>query len=119
MAYKNAKFSPPSGLVLEKRIAELIEEFIKKGRVLQYGTLGERLNILPRHKSVARALGNLVREDVRNGRPIRSSIVVRADTGIPGRGFFYILRELGFDIPTTEAAKQAFARDRRDEVLAG
>jgi hypothetical protein len=117
MTYKNVTFIPRNSLTLEQRVSVILDQFAAKRRTIFYEDLGGMVGMLPRHKSIARALGNLAWEDVRNERPIRCSLVVRKDGHIPGDGYFDILDQIGFDIPSTEGGRVKFHRDRLDEVF--
>lgn len=117
MTYKNVTFKPIKSMALEARIAKILSDLKHTGQVIFYEELGQRLGMLPRHRSIARALGNLVWEDVRNGRPIRSSLVVRKDSHVPGTGYFDVLSELGFDVPASYGERQIFILDRQTEVF--
>lgn len=59
-------------------------------------------------KELAEALGEIMREDVKEGRPLSCSVVVRTDTGRPGKGYFDCARDLGLNCPNDPAGEEAF-----------
>ncbi|MFQ5774953.1 MAG: hypothetical protein ACE5GS_10570 [Kiloniellaceae bacterium] len=67
-------------------------------RTVTYRDLASLVPV-PRPHAIARltlALEHLVREDHAAGRPLLAALAVgRASGGIPGRGFFHLLVELG------------------------
>lgn len=70
----------------------------REGRTATYRDLAARLSLTGPHTihRVTLALEDLVREDHAAGRPLLGALAVsRAAGGIPGRGFFQLLAELG------------------------
>lgn len=56
---------------------------------------------IPAHtwsKKVAQALADLMDEDFAEGRPFRSALVIGTKTGMPGKGFFTKLSDLGVQV---------------------
>lgn len=68
------------------------------GRTITYRDLAVSVPVPPPHgiHKLTRALEDLVREDHAAGRPLIAALTVsRAGQGLPGRGFFQLLTELG------------------------
>lgn len=83
-----------------KLAAALRRELIacaRAGETVTYRTLALRVG-LPGPQVIHRLTGlleTLVREDHAAGRPLLAALAVSRATGIPGRGFFQLLSELG------------------------
>lgn len=76
-------------LVLLLRIETAIAVAITSERCLTYSELAKAVGgHNPRSRYIAECLGTLQDEDRAAGSPLRSALVVRKDTGIPGSGFF-------------------------------
>ena len=121
-------FKPTKQMLLEEKIAGILARRVRAKKTICYEDLGKAVGLLPRHRTIARALGNLAWEDVRDGKPIRASIVVRkvqktstgrdaVVAGIPGPGFFSFMREVGYDIPETNEAKKEFIEQCHAEII--
>lgn len=101
---------PVAPFTEEERAAleRCLRECIAAGTPLTYLTLAERLAMAGPHRihRLTAALEDLVRADHAAGRPLLAACAV-GRSGLPGRGFFQLLRELGrYDGPDggTEAA---------------
>jgi hypothetical protein len=70
------------------------------------------LSYLPQSKDLAALLCDISRQTHKQGRGLLSAVVVHADDGLPGDGFFALGRELGF----TLYDEPAFWKARLDEV---
>ena len=57
-------------------------------------TYGELMPSLGGRGYIGQVLDELNRREHEQGRPLLSALVVRADTGMPSRGFFGLAREL-------------------------
>lgn len=53
----------------------------------------------PRDRDLFMQLGRALREDHAAGKPLRSSLVINKQLGMPGEAYFAVCRELGYDIP--------------------
>lgn len=118
MKYWNVTLQRTPAMKLERKIAKMLRVAKKERRLIPYEEVGKAVGMLPRHKSIATALGNLVWEDLRRGRPIRSSLVVRKGSSAPGPGYFELLESLGVTIPTDPTDLRTFVQDRQEEVFA-
>ncbi|HSR72342.1 MAG TPA: hypothetical protein VLL72_08170 [Kiloniellales bacterium] len=70
----------------------------REGRCATYRELAAQVPVPPPHSihRLTLTLEDLAREDHAAGRPLVSALAVsRARPGLPGRGFFQLLRELG------------------------
>ncbi len=70
----------------------------KAGQTVTYRDLAALVPVPPPHgiHKLTLALETLIREDHAAGRPLIAALAVsRAGAGIPGRGFFQLLAELG------------------------
>jgi hypothetical protein len=65
---------------------------------------------------LATMLGTIQTEDVLKKRPMTSSLVIGAQTGIPGNGYFSNSRTLGFKIPTDPAKEFLFWADQMKQL---
>jgi hypothetical protein len=80
---------------LVSRVEIVVNVAVRAKTCITYTQLAEDLGgYLPRSIWVATALGRLVEEDFKNGKPLRSAIVVRKDSGMPGAGFYEKLEEV-------------------------
>ena len=71
---------------------------MQEGRTITYRDLAVLVPIPPPHTihKLTLALEDLVREDHAAGRPLLAALAVsRTGNGVPGRGFFQLLADLG------------------------
>jgi hypothetical protein len=66
-----------------------------------YVTIAKVLGLFSGGAQFAKLLGETQVADHKAKRPIRSSLVISSETGLPGRGYFSHLRQLGYQIGTT------------------
>jgi hypothetical protein len=79
------------------------------GETITYGALasiaGLSISRPPDRRELIRILGAICAEERGRGAPMLCAVVVRGDTGRPGKGFFTVARALGL---STEIDEQAF-----------
>ena len=86
-------------MVINQKIYERLKEVAINGELVTYGEIAP-LAILnmenpdDRNK-LAQILGNISNHEHAQGRPMLSAVVVLAETGYPGDGFYTLARELG------------------------
>jgi hypothetical protein len=89
-----------------ERLRDLLIADARAGRVLNYGPIGKLFDLNmdnPQHRiRIGEMLGDVSREEVEQGRPMLSSIVVQTDTDLPGHGFFRLGHELGLVQPAED-----------------
>ncbi len=87
-----AAFTEEQGKALE---AALLAQ-ARRGELITYAALAADLALAPPHRihRLTLALEDRVRDDHRAGRPLLSALAV-GKSGIPGRGFFQLLSDLG------------------------
>jgi hypothetical protein len=88
----------------------------RRGETIQYRDLASEAQVPPPHSihKTAEALEEIARADHEAGRPLLATLAVgKASGGLPGPGFFQLLRELGrYDGPDTgPQAAEAHARE--------
>lgn len=66
----------------------------------------------PPFRGLPKALGNILRHEHAEGRPLLTGIVVQQATGLPGSRFAELVRELGVTIPEDEEAWWSSEVDR-------
>lgn len=75
-----------------------LSELAQQGKLISYQALASRLgiNTAPIIAQVTSLLEQSVIEDVKAGRPVRASLIVqKGQAGIPRKGFFQLLQQLG------------------------
>lgn len=65
---------------------------------------------------LAETLGEIMKEDHDQGRPLSTALVVSVRTDLPGKGFFEYARNLGYQIPNTPADETSFARAQQQAL---
>ena len=89
-----------------------LSEVAQSGGVVTYKEVAELLGFDPREPAQRTDLSRLLREvslhEHAAGRPLLTAVVVSQDTRLPGRGFFALMRSLGFGEGGDEAL---FARE--------
>lgn len=89
-------------------LRHLLDEARVQRRVLTYLEAADGIDLHPprRIHRVTRLLEKLIREDVRNGTPIRAALVVsRVRARLPAPGFFDLLVRLGRIEPAHDPAR--------------
>ena len=96
-------------------LARVLREAAAEGRTLTYAALAPRAGFFPPHSihRLTEALEELIRRDHAAGRPLLAALAVsRGQAGLPGRGFFLLLHELGRYHGPTEGAEAAACHAR-------
>lgn len=101
---------------IEPALRAVLVAQARRGECIHYRDLAAEARVPPPHKihKTAEALEEIARADHAAGRPLLSTLAVgKANGGLPGPGFFQLLRELGrYDGPDGgEPARQAHARE--------
>jgi hypothetical protein len=91
----------------QTRVVELLRELATAGRTITYEELRERLGLEGDLVPVLRAVS--IAED-EAGRGLLSAVVVQAQSGRPGAGWFRLAAERGRDVSDEDAAWQAERR---------
>ena len=89
---------PASSDDLMVRLRAALERHARAGHCIAYRDLAAEVAWPPPHRihGLTLALETLVRADHAAGRPLLAALAVgRANAGIPGRGFFQLLADLG------------------------
>lgn len=96
-------------------IREVLLACARAGTTIPYRELAARAQVPAPHSihNTTLALEDLIREDHTAGRPLLAALAVsRGNPGLPGRGFFMLLKELGrYDGPE-QGPEAAGAFDR-------
>jgi hypothetical protein len=82
----------------EAALRSALARVARAGETITYQELARRLELPPPHRihRLTTALEALVRADHVAGRPLLAAVAVsRVGGGLPGRGFFMLLNELG------------------------
>jgi len=88
------------------RLDRALTQLLFNKRTMFYHELAKLLGgYSPRSKWVACALGMIVEADQEDGVPLRSSLIVRTDTLMPGDGYFWKLEEIGIIKDRTDASE--------------
>ena len=107
---------------LAARLRAVLRLQAGRGRSLTYQELALAAEVAPPHRihRVTLALELLIREDHAAGRPLLAALAVsRAGDGVPGRGFFELLRALGrYDGPDRGSAAVACHAAELERALA-
>ena len=73
-------------------LGEKLKEVAKCGRLICYAEaavlIGISISSAQGRRSLAKILKEVCGSEIRSGRPMLGSLVVRKDTGMPGTGFF-------------------------------
>lgn len=80
------------------RLSAALDALVPDARTITYQELALRVAVPPPHRihKLTLALEELARADHAAGRPLRAALAVsRGPEGLPGRGFFQLLAELG------------------------
>ncbi|MHB2026268.1 MAG: hypothetical protein ACYCPQ_06475 [Elusimicrobiota bacterium] len=85
-------------------------------RMISYGELGRRYGffIEPNqfeNQELYRVLGEISTDEHQNNRPLLSVVAVRADTNVPGTGFFTLAQNLGFVVRLNDEDKLHFTAE--------
>lgn len=84
-------------LVLQVR--SVIEYAVQSKQLVNYLPLAKSLKLFSGGKQLAEALGTIMEEDHRAGRPLTCALVTSSTSGMPGKGFFDKARALGHQFP--------------------
>ncbi len=90
--------SSPFSDELMARLRRALGSHARARRCLAYRDLAAEIAVPPPHRihNLTLALETLIRDDHAAGRPLLAALATsRANGGIPGRGFFQLLTELG------------------------
>lgn len=97
---------PPPAHMRALVYAEMIR-VARAGETVTYGTLAALVGLNIHSRGDRRTLVHLIaaicHEEHAAGRPMLCTVVVRADTGRPGKGFFTVARALGREVGLDEA----------------
>jgi hypothetical protein len=69
-------------------IKGILDALVAEGKMATYGFLAEHVGYHPHSATLWTMLGDIVAEDVRNKQPLRSVLIVNADTSKPGKLFY-------------------------------
>jgi hypothetical protein len=85
---------------LVSNLSMVLDVYASKGVCATYTQLAEALGgYNPRSKHLSYALYILLKKDFKEGKPIRSSLIINKRKGIPGDSYFTVLEEeCGFSI---------------------
>ena len=87
--------------MIDKKLRNKLIEVAKKGGTIAYWEIADmcHLNLndpKDREIELPKLLGNISKEEVRNGRPMLSVVAIHKNTPkMPGDGFFELAKELG------------------------
>jgi hypothetical protein len=93
--------TPPTPTLLpdqEEQLSQALLACHRARRLVTYADLAGELAFPPPHRihKLTLALEKMIRADHETGKPLRATAAVsRAGEGLPGRGFFLLLAELG------------------------
>jgi len=111
--------SPPLSETEARALEAALETRARQGRPVGYAALAAEIALGPPHRihRLTLALEELVRRDHADGRPLLAALAV-GKAGIPGRGYFQLLTELGrYEGPDQgPAAAAQHARDLQDAI---
>lgn len=78
------------------RLLRILDSLKQEKKTMHYHELAQKLGgHSPRSKYIAMALGLVVESDQEAGEPLRSSLITRTDTNMPGDGYWWKLQEEG------------------------
>lgn len=101
-------------------LREMLLEIARSEKVSSYQPIGKLFGLDMRNPSHRRRIGELLadvsRFEVAHGRPMLSSVVVQADTSMPGQGFYTLGLEL--DLVRLNEDEMAFSVRQLNEVFA-
>ena len=84
---------------MHRDIYERLKEVARAGQTITYGEIAPMANLdmeSPADRNeISRILGAISEREHEEGRPLLSAVVMLADIGYPGKGFFTLARELG------------------------
>lgn len=96
--------------LLKAKVEAITTHCILQATVTNYVTVAKATGTFSGGKDLAEVLGFIMKDDAKAGRPLSCSVVVRSDTGRPGKGYFVCARDLGLDCPDTPAGEEGFWR---------
>lgn len=82
---------------LQERLRDVLRDCARNGETIAYLELAHAAGMQPPHlvHRVTEALEEMLRADHAAGRPLLAALATRKNGPIPGRGFFWLLNELG------------------------
>jgi len=94
--------SPPEW---ETRVELRLAELVAGGKTITYAELARQTDIPAPHRihKITGFLETLMERDAYLGAPLRAAVVVSRTNGLPGRGFFDKLHELGLASPEEDS----------------
>jgi hypothetical protein len=96
------------GFALLYQVFGILKFLRNQGLSTTYVPIAKTFGLFSGGTDLARVLGEIQEEDDKNGDPFHSSLVVGAERGIPGNGYFDHARKLGRTIPKTPADELLF-----------
>ena len=86
-------------MVINQQIYDRLKEVASNGELITYGAIAPLANLDMENpddrNKISQILGDISTYEHEQGRPMLSAIVVLAETGYPGDGFYTLARELG------------------------
>ena len=73
----------------------ICETTASQGKTITYGQVGRIIGQSVGRMDFSKILNELMKYDIKNGRPLFSSCIVNAEKEMPGIGYFDQLKELG------------------------
>ncbi len=85
--------------MINQQIYERLKEVAINGKLITYGEIAPLVNLNMENpddrNKMAQILGDISTHEHEQGRPMLSAVVVLAEIGYPGDGFYALARELG------------------------
>ncbi|MEQ8250879.1 MAG: hypothetical protein RIB41_06550 [Oceanibaculum nanhaiense] len=106
---------------LQQRLRAVLTGCARRGETIAYLELAHAAGMQPPHlvHRVTEALEEMLRTDHGAGRPLLAALATRKDGLMPGRGFFWLLNELGrYDGPPEGEEAIAHYRALLEEAIA-
>ena len=96
----------------------ILSKIAESGQTITYGRVARLAGGNPLRPSTTlfRMLTEIAEQENDSGRPLLSVVVVRADTGMPGAGFFDLARRLGLLDSSDGSDEEVFFRDELRRV---
>jgi len=96
---KPFKISISPETLFYSRASAILDCMALYGEPLPYSEVAPLVGYHHRDRNFFELLGRSIREDSKNGKPLRASLVINKQTGIPGNSYFTLCRNLGYSIP--------------------
>ena len=106
---------------LQQQLRAVLMDHARRGETIAYLELAHAAGMQPPHlvHRVTEALEEMLRADHAAGQPLLAALVTRKGGPIPGRGFFWLLNELGvYDGPPEGEEAIAHYRTLLAEAIA-